>query len=222
MKREDRIKPKGIFFKMEWDELFNDLDDASVGKLIKNVYNQSNDRDLIEMDKTESLLFRHTIVPVLEYNQEKYNQKVEHNRTIASKGGRKAKESSNPMGFSETQNIPLGILTNPKNPKDIDKEKFKEREKEIEKIKCKAEIDKMKKIAEFDINEISNNEERSFCMKVKELVRILEWHRFVLLVFHTTEKNVENTLSEYDMLACLNGIQDIKKAYPLMLDKIIR
>jgi hypothetical protein len=220
MKRENRIKPKGIFFKMEWDDLFNDLDDASVGRLIKNVYNYSNDRDLIEMDKTESLLFKHSIVPVLNFNEEKYNQKVEHNRRIASKGGRKSKELLNPLGLTETQNIPLDFTTNPEKPKEIDKEKVRDKEKE--KNISKEEIDKMKKIAELDINEISKIEEKSFCIKVKELVRILDWTRFEILVFHTNESNIENTLSEYDKLGCLNGIQDIKKAYPLMLHRIVK
>ena len=35
-------------------------------------------------------------------------------------------------------------------------------------------------------------------MAAKELVRILNWKRFEILLFYTQEKNVENLLIEYD------------------------
>ena len=121
MKNETELKPKGIFFKMDWDEMIMDLEDESVGKMIKNAYNYLNDRELIEMDKMESKLFKHVIVPVLNFNNEKYQKQVEHNRRVAPKGGRKPKTEetqTNPMGIIETQNIPSGSFTNPENPKD--------------------------------------------------------------------------------------------------------
>ena len=135
MKNETELKPKGIFFKMDWDEMIMDLEDESVGKMIKNAYNYLNDRELVEMDKMESKLFKHVIVPVLNFNNEKYQKQVEHNRRVAPKGGRKSKTEetqTNPMGIIETQNIPSGSFTNPENPKDRDKEKVKERD--IEKL----------------------------------------------------------------------------------------
>ena len=216
MKNETELKPKGIFFKMDWDEMIMDLEDESVGKMIKNAYNYLNDRELIEMDKMESKLFKHVIVPVLNFNNEKYQKQVEHNRRVAPKGGRKPKTEetqTNPMGIIETQNIPSGSFTNPENPKDRDKEKDKVKERDIE---------KMKKLVDIDLKTIMVDDEIDFSINVKELVRILNWSRFELLIFYTSVKDVEGLLTEYDKLGCLQGILDIKEHYSYFLDTIIK
>ena len=227
MKNETELKPKGIFFKMDWDEMIMDLEDESVGKMIKNAYNYLNDRELIEMDKMESKLFKHVIIPVLNFNNEKYQKQVEHNRRVAPKGGRKPKTEEtqiNPMGIIETQNIPSGSFTNPENPKDKDrdKEKVKERDIEKDKTRTRLEIEKMKKLVDIDLKSIKVEEEINFLMNVKELVRILNWSRFELLVFYTSVKDVEGLLTEYDKLGCLQGILDIKEHYSYFLDTIIK
>jgi hypothetical protein len=227
MKNETELKPKGIFFKMDWDEMIMDLEDESVGKMIKNAYNYLNDRELIEMDKIETMLFKHTIRPVLEYNAEKYQKQVEHNRRVAPKGGRKPKTEetqTNPMGIIETQNIPSGSFTNPENPKDKDrdKEKVKERDIEKDKTRTRLEIEKMKKLVDIDLKTIKVEEEIDFSINVKELVRILNWSRFELLIFYTSVKDVEGLLTEYDKLGCLQGILDIKEHYSYFLDAIIK
>ena len=225
MKNETELKPKGIFFKMDWDEMIMDLEDESVGKMIKNAYNYLNDRELIEMDKMESKLFKHVIVPVLNFNNEKYQKQVEHNRRVAPKGGRKPKTEetqTNPMGIIETQNIPSGSFTNPENPKDRDKEKVKERDIEKDKTRTRLEIEKMKKLVDLDLKTIKVEEEIDFSINVKELVRILNWSRFELLIFYTSVKDVESLLTEYDKLGCLHGILDIKEHYSYFLDIIIK
>ena len=227
MKNETELKPKGIHFKMDWDEMIMDLEDLSVGKMIKNAYNYLNDRELVEMDKMESKLFKHVIVPVLNFNNEKYQKQVEHNRRVAPKGGRKPKTEEtqiNPMGIIETQNIPSGSFTNPENPKDKDrdKEKVKERDIEKDKTRTRLEIEKMKKLVDIDLKTIKVEEEINFSINVKELVRILNWSRFVLLIFYTSVKDVEGLLTEYDKLGCLQGILDIKEHYSYYLDTIIK
>lgn len=230
MKKENTLKPKGIYLKMGWDELFRDLDDASVGRLIKNSYNHVNQRELIEMDKMELLLFKHTIATVLDFNLEKYNLKVEHNRSIAHKGGRPRKKTENPLGFSETQIIPEGFFKNPEIPKDkdididkgIDKGIDKENDKVKNKANNKAQIEKMKKLIEKNLKELSNDKDINFSVMVKELVRLLGWARFELLVFHTSDVDVEPLLLEYDKPGCLQGIKDIRKLYPDYLEKIIK
>ena len=225
MKNETELKPKGIFFKMDWDEMIMDLEDESVGKMIKNAYNYLNDRELIEMDKMESKLFKHVIIPVLNFNNEKYQKQVEHNRRVAPKGGRKSKTEetqTNPMGIIETQNIPSGSFTNPENPKDRDKEKVKERDIEKDKTRTRLEIEKMKKLVDIDLKTIMVDEEIDFSINVKELVRILNWSRFELLIFYTSVKDVEGLLTEYDKLGCLQGILDIKEHYSYFLDTIIK
>ena len=225
MKNETELKPKGIFFKMDWDEMIMDLEDESVGKMIKNAYSYLNDRELIEMDKMESKLFKHVIIPVLNFNNEKYQKQVEHNRMVAPKGGRKSKTEetqTNPMGIIETQNIPSGSFTNPENPKDRDKEKVKEIDIEKDKTRTRLEIEKMKKLVDIDLKTIMVDEEIDFSINVKELVRILNWSRFELLIFYTSVKDVEGLLTEYDKLGCLQGILDIKEHYSYFLDTIIK
>ncbi len=227
MKNETELKPKGIFFKMDWDEMIMDLEDESVGKMIKNTYNYLNDRELVEMDKTESKLFKHVILPVLNFNNERYQNKVEHNRRIATKGGRKPKTEetqTNPMGIIETQKIPSGSFTIPENPKYRDKVKDRVNERDIEKDKTRIrlEIDKMKKLVDIDLKTIKVEEEIDFSINVKELVRILNWTRFELLIFYTSEKDVEGLLIEYGKLGCLQGILDIKEHYSYFLDAIIK
>lgn len=223
MKNETELKPKGIFFKMDWDEMIMDLEDESVGKMIKNAYNYLNDRELIEMDKMESKLFKHVIIPVLNFNNEKYQKQVEHNRRVAPKGGRKPKTEetqTNPMGIIETQNIPSGSFTNPENPKD--KDKVKERDIEKDKTRTRLEIEKMKKLVDIDLKTIKVEEEIDFSINVKELVRILNWSRFELLIFYTSVKDVGGLLTEYDKPGCLQGILGIKEHYSYFLDTIIK
>ena len=221
MKNETELKPKGIFFKMDWDEMIMDLDEVSVGKMIKNAYNYLNARELLEMDRMEAMLFKHTIIPVLEYNAVKYQKLVEHNRRVAPKGGRKPKTEeiqTNRVGLIETLTIPSGSFANPKNPKDKNKVKGIEKDKS----RTRLEIDKMKKLVDVDLKTIKVEEEINFTINVKELVRILNWTRFELLVFYTSEKDVEGLLTEYDKLGCLQVILDIKEHYSYFLDTIIK
>jgi hypothetical protein len=223
MGKETELKPKGIHFKMDWDEMIMDLEDESVGKMIKNAYNYLNDRELVEMDKMESKLFKHVIVPVLNFNNERYQNKVEHNRRIATKGGRKPKTEqtqTNPMGLIETQNIPSGSFINPENPKDKDKDRGIDIEKD--KTRARLEIDKMKKLVELDLEKIKDDAEYNFIIKVRELVKRLSWARYELLIFSTRIEDVENLLIEFNELGCLQGVLDIKEHYEYFLNSIIK
>ena len=225
MGKETELKPKGIHFKMDWDEMIMDLEDESVGKMIKNAYNYLNDRELVEMDKMESKLFKHVIVPVLNFNNERYQNKVEHNRRIATKGGRKPKTEetqTNPMGLIETQNIPSGSFINPENPKDKDRVKDKGIDIEKDKTRARQEIDKMKKLVEIDLEKIKDEAEYNFIIKVRELVKRLSWARYELLIFSTRIEDVENLLIEFNELGCLQGVLDIKEHYEYFLNSIIK
>ncbi len=207
---------------MDWDEMIMDLDEASVGKMVKNAYNYLYGRELIEMDKMEGMLFKHTIKPVLNYNTEKYSQVCNHNAEISHLGVAAKKQKKlnqtqvNPLGSVSSQDYPSGKLVDPENPKDRDI--FKDRY--TDKEKTRLEIDKMKELVEIDLKTIKVEEEINFLIYVKELVRILNWTRFELLIFYTSVKDVEGLLTEYDKLGCLQGILDIKEHYSYFLGAI--
>ena len=213
---------------MDWDEMIMDLDDASVGKMIKNAYNYLNGRELIGMDKLEGMLFKHTIRPVLNFNTERYSQVCNHNAEISQLGVAAKKQKKinqtqfNPLGSVNSQDDPSGKLNVPENPKDRDRVKDRGIDIDIEKDKTRLEIDKMKKLVEIDLKSIKVEEEINFSINVKELVRILNWSRFEILIFYTSIKDVEGLLTEYDKLGCLQGILDVKEHYSYFLDTIIK
>jgi hypothetical protein len=64
--------------------------------------------------------------------------------------------------------------------------------------------------------------EIDFTINIKELVRILGWARFEILIFHTNDNNVESLLSEYDELGCLQGVLNARNLYSDFLDTIIK
>lgn len=226
MKNQTELKPKGIHFKMDWDEMIMDLDDVSVGKMIKNAYNYLNGRELIEMDKLEGMLFKHTIRPVLNFNTERYSQVCNHNAEISQLGVAAKKQKKlnqtqvNLLGSVINQDYPSGKLIDPENPKDRDRVKDIDIEKD--KTRTRLEIDKMKELVEIDLKTIKVEEEINFSINVKELVRILNWSRFEILIFYTSIKDVEGLLTEYDKLGCLQGILDVKEQYSYFLDTIIK
>ena len=127
---------------------------------------------------------------------------------------------------------PNGLIENPEKPKDKSKDKNKDisniildsksRDIENDKNKTRLEIVKMKKLVDIDLKTIKVDEEIDFSINVKELVRILNWSRFELLIFYTSVKDVEGLLTEYDKLGCLQGILDIKEHYSYFLDTIIK
>lgn len=209
---------------MDWDEMIMDLDDASVGKMIKNAYNYLNGRELIEMDKLEGMLFKHTIRPVLNFNTERYSQVCNHNAEISQLGVAAKKQKKlnqtqvNPLGSVINQDYPSGKLIDPENPKD----RVKDIDIEKDKTRTRSEIDKMKELVEIDLKTIKVEEEINFSINVKELVRILNWSRFEILIFYTSIKDVEGLLTEYDKLGCLQGILDVKEHYSYFLDTIIK
>ena len=211
---------------MDWDEMIMDLDDASVGKMIKNAYNYLNGRELIEMDKLEGMLFKHTIRPVLNFNTERYSQVCNHNAEISQLGVAAKKQKKlnqtqvNPLGSVINQDYPSGKLIDPENPKDRDRVKDIDIEKDN--TRTRSEIDKMKELVEIDLKTIKVEEEINFSINVKELVRILNWSRFEILIFYTSIKDVEGLLTEYDKLGCLQGILDVKEQYSYFLDTIIK
>jgi hypothetical protein len=182
--------------------------------------NYALDYPLIETTEIVETICEMVVFKTIEINKNKYVEKCKVNAANGQLGGRpKGSKNKNP-------DKPNGLFENPEKPKDKNKHIsniiLDSKSKDIDKEKTRLEIDKMKKLVDIDLKSIKVEEEINFLMNVKELVRILNWSRFELLVFYTSVNDVESLLTEYDKLGCLNGIIDIKEHYSYFLDEIIK
>ena len=216
----EEIKTPGFFVNLDWNKTIQKLSNDEAGQLLKNMCNYALDYPLIETTEIVETICEMVVFKTIEINKNKYVEKCKVNAANGQLGGRpKGSKNKNPEK-------PNGLSENPEKPKDINKDicniilDSKSRDKE--KDKTRLEIDKMKKLVDIDLKTIKVEEEIDFSINVKELVRILNWNRFVLLIFYTSVKDVEGLLTEYDKLGCLQGILDIKEHYSYFLDIIIK
>jgi hypothetical protein len=216
----EEIKTPGFFVNLDWNKTIQKLSNDEAGQLLKNMCNYALDYPLIQTTEIVETICEMVVFKTIEINKNKYVEKCKVNAANGQLGGRpKGSKNKNPEK-------PNGLSENPEKPKDINKDicniilDSKSRDKG--KDKTRLEIDKMKKLVDIDLKSIKVEEEINFLMNVKELVRILNWSRFELLVFYTSVKDVEGLLTEYDKLGCLQGILDIKEHYSYFLDTIIK
>ena len=216
----EEIKTPGFFVNLDWNKTIQKLSNDEAGQLLKNMCNYALDYPLIETTEIVETICEMVVFKTIEINKNKYVEKCKVNAANGPLGGRpKGSKNKNPEK-------PNGLSENPEKPKDINKDicniilDSKSRDKE--KDKTRLEIDKMKKLVDIDLKTIKVDEEIDFSINVKELVRILNWSRFELLIFYTSVKDVEGLLTEYDKLGCLQGILNIKEHYSYYLDTIIK
>jgi hypothetical protein len=216
----EEIKTPGFFVNLDWNKTIQKLSNDEAGQLLKNMCNYALDYPLIETTEIVETICEMVVFKTIEINKNKYVEKCKVNAANGQLGGRpKGSKNKNP-------DKPNGLFENPEKPKDKNKHIsniiLDSKSKDIDKEKTRLEIDKMKKLVDIDLKSIKVEEEINFLMNVKELVRILNWSRFELLVFYTSVNDVESLLTEYDKLGCLNGIIDIKEHYSYFLDEIIK
>ena len=216
----EEIKTPGFFVNLDWNKTIQKLSNDEAGQLLKNMCNYALDYPLIETTEIVETICEMVVFKTIEINKNKYVEKCKVNAANGQLGGRpKGSKNKNP-------DKPNGLFENPEKPKDKNKHIsniiLDSKSKDIDKEKTRLEIDKMKKLVDIDLKSIKVEEEINFLMNVKELVRILNWSRFELLVFYTSVKDVEGLLTEYDKLGCLQGILDIKEHYSYFLDTIIK
>jgi hypothetical protein len=216
----EEIKTPGFFVNLDWNKTIQKLSNDEAGQLLKNMCNYALDYPLIETTEIVETICEMVVFKTIEINKNKYVEKCRVNAANGQLGGRpKGSKNKNP-------DKPNGLFENPEKPKDKNKHIsniiLDSKSKDIDKEKTRLEIDKMKKLVDIDLKSIKVEEEINFLMNVKELVRILNWSRFELLVFYTSVNDVESLLTEYDKLGCLKGIIDIKEHYSYFLDEIIK
>jgi hypothetical protein len=216
------IKTPGFFVNLGWNKTIQKLTDEEAGQLLKNMFNFSLEQPLIDTTIIVETICDMVVFKTIEINKNKYIDKCRVNAENGKLGGR-------PKGSKNKKpEKPNGLLENPKEAKDKNKDisniilESKSKVIEKDKTRIKEEKDKMKALVEIDIKTLSSQNEIDFTVNIKELVRILGWARFEILIFHTNENNVESLLSEYDELGCLQGILNAKNLYSDFLDTIIK
>ncbi len=216
------IKTPGFFVNHDWNKTIQKLTDEEAGQLLKNMFNFSLEQALIDTTIMVESICDMVVFKTIEINKNKYIDKCRVNAENGKLGGRpKGSKNKNPEK-------PNGLLENPEEAKDKNKDisniilESKSKVIEKDKTRIKEEKDKMKALVEIDMKTLSSQNEIDFTVNIKELVRILGWTRFEILIFHTNENNVESLLSEYDELGCLQGILNVKYQYIYFLDTIIK
>jgi hypothetical protein len=223
-KDNEEINTPGFFVNLDWNKTIQKLTNEEAGQLLKNMCNYALNNPLIETTYVVETICEMVVFKTIEINKNKYVEKCKINAANGQLGGRpKGSKNKNPQK-------PNGLIENPEKPKDINKHisnilldsKSRDKEKDKDKTRTRLEIDKMKKLVDIDLKTINVEEEIDFSINVKELVRILNWSRFELLIFYTSVKDVEGLLIEYGKLGCLKGILDVKEHYSYFLDTIIK
>ena len=216
------IKTPGFFVNLDWNKTIQKLTDEEAGQLLKNMFNFSLDQPLIDTTIIVETICEMVVFKTIEINKNKYIDKCRVNAENGKRGGRpKGTNNKNPEK-------PNGLLENPEEAKDKNKDisniilESKSKVIEKNKTKIKEEKNKMKTLVEIDLKTLSAQNEIDFTINIKELVRILGWARFEILIFHTNDNNVESLLSEYDELGCLQGVLNARNLYSDFLDTIIK
>jgi hypothetical protein len=217
----NEMKPQNILLKLSWATSIKILNNKERSDVFCNIFNYHTGEDLLPMSKTAQLFFS-SAVEVFDYNINKYQQTVEKNRINGSKGGRpKFENPNNPIGYS---NIP----ENPKE-KDIEKDKiidrdtFNDKEKSNDTIKEEdiLILNKFKILAELNPNNISDSEGRFFIIEVKSLVAEVGWDKFYQLILGSTQSNVLDLISIFEIQKLEGLILDIRKHFNYYLDKLV-
>lgn len=208
------IKTPGFFVNLDWNKTIQKLTDEEAGQLLKNMFNYSLDQPLIDTSIIVETICDMVVFKTIEINRNKYIDKCRVNAENGKLGGRpKGSKNKNPEK-------PNGLLENPKEAKDNNKDKANINEND--KTRARLKIDNMKKLVEIDLEKIKDNAEYNFIINVRELVKRLSWARFELLIFSTRNEDVENILNEFNELGCLQGVLDIKEHYEYFLNSIIK
>ncbi len=207
--------PPQILMKVSWSKHLKFLTVEDKAAVFTNIFNYYTGDDLVGMNPVAEMFFA-TATELFDYNINKYEETVKLNRIKGKKGGRPPKE---------TRNNPTGLLENPNNLKEKEKDKVKEKEKlkdkEIEKPDIKIEREKFRKVVDIDFRTLPDMESKYFCYDVLELVEKLGWARFDLLMFGTGAKEVPVVLHDFNLIELEPVITKTKRSYKYYFDKLL-
>ncbi len=208
--------PPNILMKVSWAKQLRFLTVEDKAAVFTNMFNYYTGDALVEMNPVAEMFFA-TATELFDYNINKYEDTVKLNRIKGKKGGRPPKE---------TRNNPTGLLENPNNLKEKEKDKAKAidkaNEKEIDKPDIRIEKEKFRKIAEIDFRTIPDMESKYFCYDVLELVEKLGWARFDLLMFGAGAKEVPEVLNDFNLIELEPIITKTKRSYNFYFNKLLK
>lgn len=165
----EKTTTPGFYIKKEWRKLFEKLSNEETGMIIKNMFRLDEEEELLEMTLAAEMFFDGTIAPTQEFNKNKYEKKLSASKENGAKGGA---PSGNQNARKTTQN-------NPKQHKDIVKEKG---------IVKEIVIDKNKEIGRVieKARSLTNNENSSIDNSSIDSIESLNFDK------EKVEKNQEN------------------------------
>jgi hypothetical protein len=127
----------------DWIGTFESLTDEEAGKLIKHLFRYVNDLNPKSPDRLTALLFE-PIKQALKRDLRKYEAICLRNRENGEQGGR-------PKNNPKKPKKPSGLITNPKNPDEPDKDKDKDKDKDNNDI-IKREWNRWKQYKKDEFN----------------------------------------------------------------------
>lgn len=87
-------------------DIVNEMSDKQAGQLLKAIFNYAAEKEIPELTDVEVKMAFRFVKQDLDYDDERYRAKVEHNRKIAQLGGA-------PKGNQNAQKQPTGLKNNP-------------------------------------------------------------------------------------------------------------
>ncbi|WP_088323556.1 DUF6291 domain-containing protein [Polaribacter tangerinus] len=157
-----KTEKKSFLFYHSWKSSIDLIDDSTLRKFVNNLISYHEGAELV-LESVEDNLLWNGVLPALELNNLKYNERIEKNRENGKKGGRPRKinaKKEEPNGLFDKPKKPNGLFDKPKKP-DNSKKIIVNRKQE--KVKTEEIIDDRELInqigkKEIDYGELKNNE----------------------------------------------------------------
>lgn len=147
-----KTEKKSFLFYHSWKSSIDLIDDSTLRKFVNNLISYHEGAELV-LESVEDNLLWNGVLPALELNNLKYNERIEKNRENGKKGGR-------PRKINAKKEEPNGLFDKPKKPDNskeliVNRKNLNENTEEI--IDNRELINQIGK-KENDYGELKNNE----------------------------------------------------------------
>ena len=157
-----KTEKKSFLFYHSWKSSIDLIDDSTLRKFVNNLISYHEGAELV-LESVEDNLLWNGVLPALELNNLKYNERIEKNRENGKKGGRPRKinaKKEEPNGLFDKPKKPNGLFDKPKKPDNskkliVNRKNLNENTEDI--IDNRELINQIGK-KENDYGELKNNE----------------------------------------------------------------